>query len=84
MDRCGPAPDSGFGHIVEYPEARLSWLTEEHGILELDGATPKVGEQLHIIPNHICPVVNLHEQLWWCDGGDAPEAIPVEARGKLS
>jgi D-serine deaminase-like pyridoxal phosphate-dependent protein len=30
-DRCGPAPDSGHGHVIEYPDAVITKLTEEHG-----------------------------------------------------
>src|SRR5205814_8086932 len=30
-DRCGPAPDSGHGFIKEFPQAKITKLTEEHG-----------------------------------------------------
>ncbi|HEY7116944.1 MAG TPA: alanine racemase [Tepidisphaeraceae bacterium] len=84
-DKCGPAPDSGHGYVVEYPRAKIAKLTEEHGVVdcrESDGR-PKVGERVTVIPNHICPCVNLQDQIWWCEEGEAPRAIPVDARGKL-
>ena len=31
-DRCGPAPDSGHGFIVEYPDAMITKLTEENDL----------------------------------------------------
>ena len=34
-DKCGPAPDSGHGYIVEYPEAVINKLTEEHGQVDI-------------------------------------------------
>jgi len=85
MDRCGPAPDSGHGHVVEYPQAKIKRLTEEHG--QVDAVTfdkpPKVGERVTIIPNHICPCINLHDRVWWRENGEAPRPIPVDARGRV-
>ena len=34
-DLCGPRPESGHGYIVEYPEARIAKLTEEHGQVDI-------------------------------------------------
>ena len=34
-DRCGPAPDSGHGYVVEYPHAKITYLTEEHGQVDV-------------------------------------------------
>jgi len=85
MDGCGPAPDSAHGHVVEYPQAKIRRLTEEHG--QVDAVTydklPKVGERVTVIPNHICPCINLHDRVWWRDGAEAPRPIPVDARGRV-
>ena len=84
-DRCGPVPDSGHGHVVEYPQAKIKRLTEEHG--QVDAVTfdkpPKVGERVTIIPNHICPCINLQDRVWWKDGNEPPRPIPVDARGRV-
>ena len=84
-DRCGPAPDSGHGYVVEYPQAKITKLTEEHAQVDVSGCdrTPKVGDRVHVIPNHICPCVNLQDNVWWKDDGELPRRVPVEARGRV-
>ena len=86
MDRCGPAPDSGHGLVVEYPDAKIVKLTEEHGQVDVSQSArkPKVGERVTIVPNHICPCINLQDTVWWQDeDGEAPQAVPVDARGRV-
>jgi D-serine deaminase-like pyridoxal phosphate-dependent protein len=84
-DKCGPAPDSGHGLVLEYPQAKIVKLTEEHGQVDCreSGTAPKVGERVTVIPNHICPCVNLQDQVWWQEPGQPPRAIKVDARGKV-
>ena len=84
-DRCGPAPDSGFGFIVELPDAKIAVLSEEHGQVDVSACDrqPDVGERLTVIPNHICPCVNLQDQVWWQENGDL-QPVPVDARGCVS
>jgi D-serine deaminase-like pyridoxal phosphate-dependent protein len=84
-DRCGPAPESGHGYVVEYPEAKIVKLTEEHGQVDVRSSarTPKVGERVTVIPNHICPCINLQDVVWWKEGDEKPIAIDVQARGKV-
>ena len=86
MDRCGPAPDSGHGYVVEYPEAKIVKLTEEHGQVDATACArrPKVGERVSIIPNHICPCINLQDRVWWQERGDRPQPVPVDARGRVN
>jgi D-serine deaminase-like pyridoxal phosphate-dependent protein len=85
-DHCVPAPESGHGFVVEYPEATVVRLSEEHAQIDVTACAspPQIGERLTIIPNHICPCVNLHDQVWWLEDGDDPQPLPVEARGKVS
>ncbi|MFV2065735.1 MAG: alanine racemase, partial [Pirellulales bacterium] len=66
-DRCGSAPDSGHGFVVEYPNAKITWLNEEHGMIDVTAcdARPSIGSQLSIIPNHICVCFNLQDRFWW-------------------
>ncbi len=84
-DRCAPAPDSGHGYLVEYPDAVITKLTEEHGQIDIRNCNrpPKLGERVTVIPNHICPCVNLQDAAWWLEDG-TPEPLPINARGKLS
>ena len=85
QDRCGPAPESGFGHVVEFPNAKIVKLTEEHGQVDCRACdrVPKVGERVTVIPNHICPCVNLQDRVWWKEEGEPPRPIDVDARGRV-
>jgi D-serine deaminase-like pyridoxal phosphate-dependent protein len=85
-DRCGADPQSGHGCIVELPQATIAKLSEEHAQVDVtrcDRAL-KVGQRVTIIPNHICPCVNLQDHFWWNEIGQPPRAIRVDARGKVS
>jgi D-serine deaminase-like pyridoxal phosphate-dependent protein len=74
---------NGFGHILEAPDAVLERLSEEHGVIRLEPHhTLKVGDLVHIIPNHICSTLNLHNNIYFVDG-DRIEKAPVLARGML-
>jgi D-serine deaminase-like pyridoxal phosphate-dependent protein len=85
-DRCGPAPDSGHGHVVEYPAAVITKLTEEHGQVDVRACPrrPRVGERVTVIPNHICPCINLQDAVWLRGEDGSLQRLPVDARGKLS
>ena len=83
-DVCGATPDSGYGFLIDHPKAKLARLSEEHGEIELGEAdwSPRVGERVRIIPNHVCPVVNLQDTLSLRFEGDHGYAIPVDGRGR--
>jgi len=85
-DRCLPAPQSGHGHVVEYPLARITHLSEEHGQIDTTACDrqPVVGDRVTVIPNHICPCINLRDTVWWCVAGEPPQPLTIDARGKLS
>ena len=76
----------GYGHVVGYPAARVVRLSEEHGEIGVEGCEdrPAVGERLRIIPNHICPAVNLQDHFWIDRGDGSYERTRVDARGLLS
>lgn len=74
-----------FGRVVEYPEAVVANLSEEHGIIDLSASQqkPKVGEVISIIPNHCCVVSNMVDEVYGLRN-DAVEVVwPVAARGKV-
>ncbi|MGD8867233.1 MAG: alanine racemase [Gemmatimonadales bacterium] len=75
----------GFGYIREAPAARIVTLNEEHGVVRLPPGTdfPPIGSPVEIIPNHVCPAVNLHEEFHLIDGEDVVEIWPIAARGKV-
>jgi len=75
----------GHGLIVEYPEARIYGLSEEHGHTDFSKCDmrPKIGERVTVIPNHCCPVANLFDQLVQVRNGDVVGTWQVAARGKV-
>jgi D-serine deaminase-like pyridoxal phosphate-dependent protein len=84
-DPSSPRPDMGFGHVVDLPEARITKLNEEHAQIDVSACLkrPTVGERVTVIPNHICPCVNLQESMWWVEPKERPRRFAVDARGKL-
>jgi len=85
-DLCLGIKENGYGMVVEYPEARISRLSEEHGEVELHKCEkrPKLGDRVHVLINHICPCVNLQDIAWLKDTNGTLEPLPIDARGKLS
>ncbi|MBO9606042.1 MAG: alanine racemase [Paenibacillaceae bacterium] len=77
----------GFGHVAELEDAVLERLTEEHGMLRLGPAAQaadlRIGDTLHIVPNHICSTVNLHNRVAFRHADGSVEVVPVAARGML-
>ena len=74
----------GLGRI-KGTEVWINGVYDEHAII-YDRAlrdAVRVGDRLEIYPNHICPVVNLHEFAYLVSGGEVVEKIPVLCRGKL-
>lgn len=73
----------GHGHIVEYPEARITKLSEEHGEVDLAGCAgrPSIGEQVTVIPNHCCVVSNLFDSVAVASGGRIVGRFAIAARG---
>ncbi len=74
-----------YGRLVEYPEAFVSALSEEHATVDLSRSPtrPKVGDVVSIIPNHCCPVSNLAEEVYGVRNGGVEVVWPVAARGKV-
>jgi D-serine deaminase-like pyridoxal phosphate-dependent protein len=74
----------GYGYIVEYPDAEIVSLSEEHGWLHLPESAQhmQIGEKIQIIPNHVCPTVNLTDELYLVRDCEVAETWPVIARGR--
>lgn len=84
-DRLANSAEVTFGHLVEAPGARFHKMNEEHGYVDVTHAEREfsIGDRVHIIPNHICVAVNLHEQMYGIRGDQVEEVWRVEGRGKL-
>lgn len=76
---------NGLGVIREDPDAVFEKVNEEHGYLNVERSSRRyrVGEKLTVIPNHICPTVNLHEEMFLTRAGVVDRVCPVSARGKI-
>jgi D-serine deaminase-like pyridoxal phosphate-dependent protein len=76
----------GHGLILEYPNARIAKLAEEHGFLDLTQSNdrPKVGDIVRVVPNHVCVVANMVDRYVVVRGGDIVGEWPVAARGRLT
>lgn len=85
-DRNVTAAESGHGHVLEYPEATIVRLSEEHGEVDVSRCSrrPKIGERVTVIPNHICPCVNLQDSVWLRDANKGITPMPIDTRGRLS
>jgi D-serine deaminase-like pyridoxal phosphate-dependent protein len=84
-DLLGSGAKTGYGYIVEAPDAPLIKLNEEHGHLDITRSTHKfhVGEVLTVIPNHVCTCVNMHDEVFTLRDGEVVGSWRVAARGKI-
>ncbi|MGH7500732.1 MAG: alanine racemase [Longimicrobiales bacterium] len=77
------APDArGYGALLDRPDIVVKAMSEEHGLLDLDGAgwNPRIGDRVRIVPNHVCVSVNLHPVLWLIQGDHVVGRYEVAAR----
>ncbi|KQS72243.1 alanine racemase [Rhizobium sp. Leaf371] len=75
---------SDYGMLVDYPDAVISGLSEEHGVVDLSrvsGARPDIGDKVLIVPNHTCVVSNLFDIMTFHRNGVVTRIEDVAARG---
>ncbi len=84
-DRLVNSDEVTFGYVREAPAAKFHKMNEEHGFIDVARAERKfsIGDRLHVVPNHICVCVNLHERVYGVRGDSVEQVWDVEARGKL-
>lgn len=75
----------GHGLILEYPDAVIFGLSEEHGNVDFSACSrkPVVGERVTIVPNHCCVVSNLFNEIVGVRNGRVEVVWPVAARGMV-
>lgn len=72
---------TGFGRLLDHPDARIVLLSEHHAVVDLAGAPlPPLGSQIDVVPNHVCNAVNLVDTLYADESGEL-RAWSVAARG---
>jgi len=84
-DRLIGSPETTFGRVMEAPGCLFLKMNEEHGYIDIrkSEVTFSTGDRAHIIPNHICAAVNLHEHLYGVRGERVEQVWKVAGRGKL-
>lgn len=70
-----------YGTIVGHELAVIVRLNDNHGMVNCDDPPP-VGQRVVVVPNHICPVVNLFDRL--VIAGGEPAFLAVDLRGNLT
>jgi len=74
----------GHGSVLGHPEAVIVRVNDHHGVVELPAgsARPEVGSIVWIMPNHVCPVVNLVDAYVVASDGRVVDRWLVDARGR--
>lgn len=73
----------GHGHVLGRPDIKVAGLSEEHGVLVADTINLKVGDRLRIVPNHVCVVSNMLDEVQLIRGDEIVGPCLVAARGKV-
>ncbi|MET0746977.1 MAG: D-TA family PLP-dependent enzyme [Rhizobium sp.] len=75
-----------FGSVVDYPDAVITGLSEEHGVIDMSACTgkrPDIGDKIRIIPNHTCVISNLFDTMVFHRDGIVTRVEIVAARGRV-
>jgi D-serine deaminase-like pyridoxal phosphate-dependent protein len=74
---------TGYGAIVGYPELVIDRVNDYHGVALVTSGAPRpaLGEVVAIVPNHICPVIDLVDTFVAVAADGSAEVWPVDARG---
>ena len=73
---------SDFGHVLGHPEISIVGLSEEHGVLKVDPETPlMIGQRVRIVPNHVCVVTNMFDEVWIENEDKCLVRMKIDARG---
>jgi D-serine deaminase-like pyridoxal phosphate-dependent protein len=73
----------GLGGVPELGGAVVERVYDYHGVVRLPpDVAPSPGQVVAVVPNHVCPVVNLVDELIVVRDGRFVERWPVDARGR--
>ena len=74
-----------YGHIVEYPEAKIYGMSVEHGHVDISACAHRfqVGDRLSVIPQHQGMTTNLHDEIYAVRNGKVEAVWQVAGRGKV-
>ena len=74
-------PRFGHGVIKGAPEARIVKVNEEHGFVSAPEGAFTIGQQVEVIPVHVCTVVNLSNSFYVVEKDQVVDRWIVHARG---
>jgi D-serine deaminase-like pyridoxal phosphate-dependent protein len=74
----------GHGAILGHADLQITGLSDEHAVIRGADAGRRltIGDRVRIIPNHVCPTVNLHDVAVGLRGEHVETVWPVAARGR--
>ena len=75
----------GHGAVLDW-DTTISRVSDHHGVVDLPegAARPPIGEVVFVVPNHVCPVVNLVDEYLVARHGRLIDRWAVDARGRNS
>lgn len=78
-------PPSPYGHIIEYPDAKIYGMSVEHGHVDVSKCSHKfrVGDRLSVIPLHQGMTSNLHDELIAVRSEKVETIWKIIGRGKV-
>ena len=77
-----PDPPASFGWVWGHDDWDVARLSEEHGVVDVPpDAVVRIGDRVAIVPNHVCPTINLANAVTVVEAGRALGRWPVAARG---
>jgi D-serine deaminase-like pyridoxal phosphate-dependent protein len=70
-------------HVLHRPDLHPTFLSEEHGVFHAEdpAAAPAIGERVLVVPNHVCTMMNLADEVHLLRDGGGVDTVPVLARG---
>lgn len=76
----------GKGCIFGMEDVHVTNLYDEHTVIENEQFSSRIalGDIFRIVPNHICPAVNLYDHFYIVNGMRVIQKLKVDARGKSS
>lgn len=77
---------TGYGRLPEYPDARITALSEHHATVVWPDSEelPALGARVRVIPNHVCLAMNLVDEVYAVQDGAVVDRWKVAARGRNS
>ncbi len=73
-----------MGRLIDRPDHHVVRVNEEHGVIATPpGSTLRIGDRVAVVPSHICPVINLTDEVLVADDGALVDTWRVAARGRV-